>query len=37
MPRHRLADSGSGVWWPILAAFILFALALPVLMQSPDA
>jgi uncharacterized membrane protein YoaK (UPF0700 family) len=30
------AMTGHGVLWPILTAFILFALALPVLMQSPE-
>lgn len=30
------ALTGRGVVWPILAAFVLFALALPILMQSPE-
>ena len=31
------AISGYGVVWPILAAFVIFSLALVILMQSPDA
>jgi uncharacterized membrane protein YoaK (UPF0700 family) len=31
------ALAGFGVLWPVLAAFVLFSLAIPILMQSPEA